>query len=272
MRNILSVMAVLLPVVSAFCDHGTTLFPRASGDPVKVAQYGFDGIRGPLNWHGLNKTANYKCAKGREQSPIDISTSSNKTVRGSSLNFNIDSYPDGAELLNLGSTLEVVANGSISLANKTFNLAQFHFHTPSEHHLDGEYYPAEMHCVFQAQDKSISVVGFFIELDENNNEVIDGVFEHVDAVATPGTAGYTGALDFRGLQKHLSNSDIYQYKGSLTTPPCTEGIRWNVVRKPITIDMKTFKKIKSIMKFNARYVQNVPGQINLLENAAENLE
>lgn len=151
MRNIFSVMAVLLPAVSAFCDHGTTLFPRASGDAVKVANFGFDGIRGPLNWHGLNKTANSKCAKGKEQSPIDISTSSNKTVKGSSLRFNIDSYPDGAELLNLGSTLEVIANGSISLDNKTFKLAQFHFHTPSEHHLDGEYYPAEMHCVFQAE-------------------------------------------------------------------------------------------------------------------------
>ncbi|TLS30670.1 hypothetical protein PpBr36_03346 [Pyricularia pennisetigena] len=272
MRNIISVMAVLLPAVSAFCEHGTTLFPRAEGSTVKVANFGFGGLRGPLNWHGLNKTANVKCATGREQSPIDINTSSNKTVKGSSLNFNIDSYPQGAELLNLGSTLEVVANGTISLDNKTYKLAQFHFHTPSEHHLDGEYFPAEVHYVFQAEDKSISVVGFFIELDKENHEVLTGVFQRVDQVAKPGTAGQTGALNFNGLKTHLSESDVYQYKGSLTTPPCSEGIRWNVVRKPITIDMVTFKKIKSIMKFNARYVQNTPGEINLLENAAQNLK
>lgn len=270
MRNFISTIAVFLPAVSAFCDHGTTLFPRAANQ-VKVANFGFDGIRGPLNWHGMNKTANVKCATGTQQSPINIDSSSNKTACGSSLEFKIDAYQNGAELLNLGSTLEVVANGTMKLEGKPYKLAQFHFHTPSEHHLDGEYYPAEMHCVFQAEDSSLSVVGFLIELDQINDGVLAGVFENVDMVAKPGTAGLTGALDFGNLQKHLNGTNVFQYGGSLTTPPCTEGIRWNVAKKPITIDMPTFKKIKNIMKFNARYVQNVPGQINLLENAHKNL-
>lgn len=268
---ILGSLASLASVASAFCAHGTTLFPRSSGDEVKIATYGFHGLNGPLNWYGLNKTLNAKCAQGKEQSPINILTKTQKSVDGSSLGFDIQSYDNGADFVNLGSTLEVIANGTLKLDSKEYKLAQFHFHTPSEHHIDDEYYPAEVHFVFQAADKSLSVVGFPIELHGRNSDFAATVFEKVDKIKEPGSKGTTGKLDFTKLRDHLRRSKVYQYKGSLTTPPCTEGIAWNVVRDPVTIDVKTYKAIKSIMKFNSRYTQNTPGEVNLLENAANTL-
>lgn len=81
----------------------------------------------------------------------------------------------------------------------------------------------------------------------------------------PGTVCETGPLDFDELERHLEYTRVYQYSGSLTTPPCTEGVSWNVVRDPIQISADTFSKIKSIIGFNARYTQNTPGMRNLLD-------
>ncbi|KLU81219.1 carbonate dehydratase [Magnaporthiopsis poae ATCC 64411] len=267
----LTIIGSMASLASAFCAHGTTLFPRSAGDEVKIASYGFQGMKGPLNWYGLNKTTNVACARGKEQSPINVFTKTHKSVDGSSLDFNIQSYDNGADLVNLGSTLEVIANGSLKLDSKDYKLAQFHFHTPSEHHIDDEHYPAEVHFVFQAEDKSLSVVGFPIELHGKNSDFVAKVFDKVDKVTQPGSKGTTGKLDFTKLRSHLHRSKVYQYKGSLTTPPCSEGVAWNVVRNPVAINVKTYKAIKRIMKFNSRYIQAATGETNLLENAANML-
>ena len=90
------------------------------------------------------------CDKGTNQSPIDIGTSNITITRGSSVSLNIPSYPHGADFENLGTNVEVVVNGTLIDANKTFSLAQFHFHTPGEHRINDEYYPMEIHFVLEA--------------------------------------------------------------------------------------------------------------------------
>jgi carbonic anhydrase len=93
------------------------------------------------------------------------------------------------------------------------------------------------------------------------------VFDKLHEAREPGSSTTTGPLNFSKLAHHLAHSDVYQYGGSLTTPPCTEGIAWNVVKDPIYIDPATYKKAKKVMKFNSRYTQNIPNGINLLDNA-----
>lgn len=89
----------------------------------------------------------------------------------------------------------------------------------------------------------------------------------MEDITIPGDESLTGPLDFGDLESHIRSSDIFQYSGSLTTPPCTEGLAWNVVRSPIHVDVSTFRRAKSVIKFNSRYTQNAPGQINLLSSA-----
>jgi len=86
--------------------------------------------------------------------------------------------------------------------------------------------------------------------------------------------GKTGPFNFyeTGLKRILDESTIYRYSGSLTTPPCSEGVAWNVVSTPLTMDANTYTKVKKIMGFNSRYTQNQPGEINLLDASRNQLD
>ncbi|KAL7931747.1 carbonic anhydrase [Trichoderma chlorosporum] len=252
----------------AACDYGTHLNPRS--EHVPISNFGYTGLAGPLNWYGLNKTANKLCATGKFQSPININ-SSISTVQGSSVTFKVDSYPLGAEFENLGSTVEVPVKGSLVSGGKTYSLAQFHFHTPSEHRVQEEYYPMEVHFVFSAKDNTTAVVAFLINLGLIADPLLTSVFASVGSIATPGSTTTTGPLVFGPLEEHLRSNTIYKYSGSLTTPPCSEGVAWHISTKPLVIDEVTFQKVRNVIKFNSRYTQNGLGQINLLQNAANGL-
>ncbi len=110
--------------------------------------FGYHGLTGPLNWYSLDKTANEKCAFGRNQSPINFRSAS--CTSSSGITLDLLDRPHGAPFENLGTTVEVTTNGTLTHSNKTYALRQFHFHTPSEHHIDDEYAPLEVHFVFQA--------------------------------------------------------------------------------------------------------------------------
>ena len=140
----------LLDTVSANCAYGTSAFPRLPN--VEVSTFGYDGLHGPLNWYGLNKSANVLCDSGSTQSPIVIG-STVQQVSGASVEWKVPDYPHGAEFENLGTNVEVVVNGSLTDRNsgEAFKLAQFHFHTPAEHRVHDEFYPMEMHWVFESE-------------------------------------------------------------------------------------------------------------------------
>ena len=124
-------------------------------------------------------------------------------------------------------------------------------------------------------DGNASVVGFPIEVasDAQGWALLKNVFKNVGDAPEVDTEAPTGPLDFAQLEDHLAHSTtVYQYDGSLTTPPCTEGIAWNVVKEPIYVDVLTFRMAKAVMKFNSRYTQNKPGQINLLDHARNTLD
>ncbi|EKG10454.1 Monooxygenase FAD-binding protein [Macrophomina phaseolina MS6] len=264
LQNVLSV-ALLLSSASASCLHGTSLMPRRLNGraTVEVATYGYDGANGPLNWHNL-APANSMCATGKNQSPINLGSSIKKAAKAPVIEIpNVQS----AEFENLGSTLEVIVNGTTTVDGRAFELAQFHLHTPSEHRINDEYYPLEMHMVHQAADgDGFTVLGLMFELSEDGSttELLTSMNEVLADVTTPGSITQTGALDFKPIVKHLTSTPLLSYSGSLTTPPCSEGINFLISQTPMAIDVKTFNALKGVMKFNSRVSQNVPGQDNLL--------
>ncbi|UKZ56072.1 hypothetical protein TrVGV298_009898 [Trichoderma virens] len=210
------------------------------------------------------------CATGKFQSPVNLD-SSISTVHGSSVTFKVDSYPFGSEFENLGTTVEVPVNGSLVSDGKTYKLAQFHFHTPSEHRVDLKYFPMEVHFVFSAADKSTAVVAFLIDLGLISDPLLTAVFASVGMIAEPGSTTTTGPLVFGPLENHLHSNTIFRYSGSLTTPPCSEGVSWHISTKPLQIDEITYQRVRNVVKFNSRYTQNSLGEVNLLQNAANEL-
>jgi carbonic anhydrase len=120
---------------------------------------------------------------------------------------------------------------------------------------------------------TIAVVGFFFQLSQfgYSTPLFDSVFQNLDDIASPGTYTKTGPMDFSGLINHLNAHGIYQYNGSLTTPPCSENVAWYLSTEPLPLNVQTYNAVKKVLKFNARYTQNYLGQQNLLEIAASEL-
>jgi carbonic anhydrase len=176
-----------------------------------------------------------------------------------------------AEFENLGTTLEVLATGTTTFAGTEFALKQFHMHTPSEHRIAEEYFPLEVHMVHEAADKSIAVIALPFQLTEDgsNFDLLTAVTENIDGCKEPGSITKTGPLDFTELTKSIQEKPLFQYTGSLTTPPCAEGLTFLVLSEPLPINVATFNKIKAVIKFNARYTQNALGQENFLAAATD---
>lgn len=132
-----------------------------------------------------------------------------------------------------------------------------------------------MELTLDVIDESLAVIGLMIEVatdSETPSDAMSASLANVDEIPAAGDVTTTAPLDFSRLQRHISKSDVFSYAGSLTTPPCDEGVDFNVVAEPVFVDVATFRAVKSVLKFNSRYTQNVPGQINLLDNARDALD
>lgn len=151
----MKVTAAILPLIAsatASCLHGTSLLPRSADGTVDINSFNYTNTGGPLTWYGLDEK-NSACSKGKHQSPIDIVTQDIDYAAANSISFNVPST-DNAKFENLGSGLEVVlTNGTLVTSTSSYKLAQFHFHTPSEHRINEEYYPMEVHFVFENSGK-----------------------------------------------------------------------------------------------------------------------
>lgn len=268
-RQLLVVLAaVLAPAVHGSCVHNTSLKPRAADGAVPIGDFGYTGVKGPLNWAGLSPE-NAACATSKEQSPINIDkATASRLQEVPQLDFGA---LESAEFENLGTTIEVVmpaGRATTTLAGTRFGLAQFHLHTPSEHRIDGEYFPLEMHMVHESDQKpgQIAVIAVLFQLSANTTTgLMTAVTRNLADIAAPGSKTETGPLDFSQLVAHVRASPLLAYRGSLTTPPCTDGLTFVVVQDPLPLDVDTFNRIKATVKFNARYTQNTPGQDNLLD-------
>lgn len=258
-----SLLLAIPSLASAFCHHGTSLWSRA----VNIPKFGYEGDMGALGWAALSDTYD-GCATGKHQSPVNLIEGGEiSTVSGAVVNLKMPDLENGAELDNLGSTLEVLmpnSGATITFRGQKGSLIQYHFHNPSEHHVNGEHYSMEVHFVFESSRKLI-VLGIPIEISATSDSFLDSTFAKLPDATQPGNVTDTGPLSFGPLINHVKASRVWTYQGSLTTPPCSEVVTWLFVETPINVGFDLYKELKSIMRFNARYTQNIPGNINLLE-------
>lgn len=186
-----------------------------------------------------------ECARGEHQSPIDLSTGRSKRLDSK---FKINYHDSIARVENDGHTIKesIKELNYVVLDSKKYFLKQLHFHTHSEHSLNGIYYPAEVHFVHQDTNGNLLVLGIFIELN-NSKENNFGFFKNINKRET--------LVKLSKIQS-LNGSHFY-YNGSLTTPPCTENVEWIIFDQHISLNHSQLEPFKKMFKNNYRPVNEL---------------
>ncbi|MGA2597847.1 MAG: carbonic anhydrase family protein [Bryobacteraceae bacterium] len=215
-------------------------------------------INGPSHWGGMS-TPWETCGNapagsqtldqvGMAQSPVDIPTAASVLAILPDIGFRYKDTP--FEVENTGHVVEVVYDpGSTIRLGKSitdiYQLVQFHFHAPSEHTINGTQYDAELHLVHQNILGQLAVVGVLLS---QSATAPMGIFDDI-VMTAPLTAGTTGAREDATLTaSSLLPEDLtyYAYAGSLTTPPCSEGVRWFVMQTPVTVTPYVIQQLHSV--------------------------
>jgi carbonic anhydrase len=189
-------------------------------------EWSYQGQTGPEHWATLSP-AFATCGSGQRQSPIDI----RGVVRRGAGRIRTHYRRTAVELENTGHTIDVEPERrqTLKLGGRRYRLLQLHFHSPSEHTLRGKRFALEIHFVHQADDGSRAVLGVLVRRGRRNRtfgRLLDAFPRGVDE-----RAQLEGPINLRRLLP--GSRQAFRYSGSLTTPPCTEGIRWLVLRRAI---------------------------------------
>ena len=190
------------------------------------SHWSYEGKDGPDHW-GAIEPGYVACGMGRNQSPIHLG----HFIEADLPPIAFDYKPGGAALVNNGHAVQVdyLPGSSITVDGTRFELKQFHFHAPSEHTIGGKSYPMEVHFVHADAHGDLAVVGVMVEQGAENP-----VLEALDARLPP-RAGEKASLApaVAAIDLLPDDRDYYRYSGSLTTPPCSEGVRWLVLKHAI---------------------------------------
>ncbi|MCB6182531.1 carbonic anhydrase family protein [Leeia sp. TBRC 13508] len=215
--------------------------------------WSYSGETGPEYWAKLNPEWKL-CSAGKTQSPINLVGSYPKGAP--SLSFG---YKSGAmSIVNNGHTIQVNLKeaGGVELAGKKYSLLQFHFHTPSEEQINGRPSDMVMHMVHKSDDGKLLVIGVLLNKGKDN-AALKAVFDNI-----PREEGGEKSLDakFDATKMLPTNKAFYHFEGSLTTPPCSEGVQWFVLKEQGNLSPKQFGSFSGVYPYNARPIQQVNGR------------
>jgi carbonic anhydrase len=218
----------------ALVGCGGTVRPTAKAD----AEWRYSGDRAPTHWADL-EPAYSLCGNGQAQSPVNVVGAQHAPVSALTMAYR----PAPFRVRDTGHTFEAIPAGlagGIVLGLNHYRLAEFHFHAPSEHRIAGRRFKMELQLVHRSSRGRVAVIAVMIR-EGISNRTLAGVFSHVPK---PGEPVETEVNPSALLPPERSS---YRYKGSLTTPPCTEGVSWIVYREPIELSRD------DILAFTHRY-------------------
>ena len=248
--------------VLACCALGCQGAPRNTpgqegDDAAHTAHWGYGEDDGPAVWASMSPEFAL-CGSGKEQSPVDLS----EAVSADDPELETDYQPvtlkiahheHVAEVLNNGHTIQVNYDegSTLRIGDLEYELKQFHFHAPSEHTIDGRHSPMEMHLVHQGA-AGLGVLGVLVE-EGAFNPAFDPIWTHLPR--EPGAAEHVEHVTVDIDDLLPSSRRAYRYRGSLTTPPCSEGVSWLVAVEPIELSSDQISAFTSIVNPNNRPVQ-----------------
>ncbi len=227
-------------------------------ESVRPVHWSYSAEGGPAGWSALTPVY-AACGSGKTQSPINLLTTAGKgspdwKIEYKTTKLNIAHNEHVEELINNGHTIQITPQeGSfMTYAGKVYHLKQFHFHTPSEHTLNGKHAPMEVHFVHQSDDKNLAVVGVLVQ-EGSVNKNIEQLIKYLPNAVGEKLTHDSVSID---IALHVpKNLFAYHYIGSLTTPPCTENVQWLVLRDPVHMSKDQIAAFSSRLKNNNRPTQ-----------------
>ncbi|MFD1446804.1 carbonic anhydrase [Oceanobacillus profundus] len=220
-----------------------------------TSQWSYNGNTGPEHWGKLDN-ANLACANGSEQSPINVEFPQVKANKKQE-EIQIQYEPTTFSLVNNGHTVQanaVTESSSIVIEGKDYKLNQFHFHTPSEHQFNGQNYDMELHLVHNDANGNLAVLGLMIK-EGRENENLASVWNALPKEETEKDIPVKEPIDLQALLPQDQTS--FHYNGSLTTPPCTEEVKWMIFEQPIEMSNVQIQAFQDIFPANHRPVQSL---------------
>lgn len=155
------------------------------------------------------------------------------------------------DVVDNGHSIEIEDGGQATIAGRSFELAQFHLHSPSEHTVDGESFPIELHFVHKAQDGRLAVIAVFFK-EGTENAAFEAILDDVKANEE---ATVASGLSLNVAELLPANKSYYHYLGSLTTPPLTENVEWYVMANPVEVSAEQIAAFNEYYQGNNREVQ-----------------
>jgi len=222
----------------------------STGRPVAVAPWDYDGDRGPQAWGKLH-TSYALCEKGRFQSPIDVRDGVGVDLPPISFEFK----PSLFKVVDTGKTLEVTYNagGTMTVLGNVHRLSHIEFRHPAEERINGKTHGMSMQMHFRDAQGRMAAVSILLNPTGKENAFIQTVWNHIPLVRNEPIAPPDVMLDLaKLLPRDLA---YYTYMGSLTTPPCTEGVAWYVLKNPVDIASEQAAIFGRLYPSNVRPIQ-----------------
>lgn len=231
-------------------------FAAIAADHAHAPHWSYEGNTGPAKWAELEE-ANKTCAIGGTQSPIDIPSAKAGKSKLGQIAFSYKPTP--LKILDNGHTIQVnVAPGSsIKVGGQTYNLLQFHFHRPSEEKIDGKPYELVAHLVHKSAEGKLAVVGVLFEQGAED-PLLKTLWANLPA--QQGKEIPVAGVTINPADMLPAKRSYYNFSGSLTTPPCSEGVNWFVLRTPEKASKAQIERFAAIYSMNARPVQPLNGR------------
>ncbi len=222
--------------------------------PAHGTHWSYEGELGPANWGKINVDW-AKCSTGNRQSPIDIRDGMKVDLE----QIVFDYKPSSFSVTDNGHTIQVSLSGGnyITLQNRMYELVQFHFHRPSEERINGRGFEMVVHLVHKDAEGKLAVVALMLERGKTH-PTIQTVWNNLPLEKND-TVNPTIVLD---VSEMLPNRrDYYTFMGSLTTPPCTEGVLWLVMKEPVQASPQQMALFSRLYPLNARPIQAGAGRV-----------
>ncbi|RKP26324.1 carbonic anhydrase [Syncephalis pseudoplumigaleata] len=222
---------------------------------LEAPSWGYEGAMGPAHWAKLSPKY-HACGEGKHQSPINLQPSTARRYTGNTAptldlqRWTATTGPVSAVHNGHALQVDMPANAaSLRYANTTYTMQQWHIHTPSEHRIDGRHYAGEIHWVSKSAEGQLLVVGAFFDAADKATE--PNFLTPITAQPQERTSNVK--LDWSGVRALATPQDYWTYSGSLTTPPCTEGVTWIVLNEPLKLSSEQVRRLVDTNNFNARY-------------------